>query len=66
MKSYLNDDEIKAAYVRWCKGERPAQIAESMFVSESTIWRGLRKLGLKKQQKSSKKCDSDKPKDMDL
>lgn len=62
MKSYLSDEEIRAAYVRWCKGEKPEQIAESIFVSEITLWRGFKKLGLKKPPKIVRKSDSDRRK----
>ena len=52
-KECLTDKQIRAAYERWCSGERLCDIAASMYVCEQTLFRAFRRRNLCKSHRAS-------------
>ena len=52
-KECLTDEQIRAAYERWCNGERLCDIAASMYVCEQTLFRAFKRRKLRKPRKTS-------------
>lgn len=52
-KECLTDKQIRAAYARWCSGERLCDIAASMYVCEQTLFRAFRRRNLRKSHRAS-------------
>lgn len=52
-KECLTDEQIRAAYERWCSGERLCNIAASMYVCEQTLFRAFKRRKLRKLRGAS-------------
>lgn len=52
-KECLTDEQIRAAYERWCSGERLCDIAASMYVCEQTLFRAFKRRKLRKPRGAS-------------